>query len=453
MLPMPSEGTSLGGSLTVIGLSHRSAPVEVRERFWIGESRLYPALASLVSSPGIEEVVVLATCNRTEFILWASDLAVATESVRHYLEREHGLTQSGWEHFYHLAAADALEHVFRVAASLDSMVVGEPEITGQVKTAWARAQQAGATGRFLDAVFQKALRVSKRVRNETAIGASAVSVPYAAVELARQIFGSLDQSKVLVLGAGKMSELSARYLLKSGASAVWVANRTYENAQQLADKLGGTAIHFEDRWEHLAQADIVLSSTGCPHVLIGREDAERIHRQRHGRPVFLIDIAVPRDIDPAVRDVPGVFLYDIDDLERVVAQNLCERRVAADQAAQVVAREALAFLPRLEAERVVPTLVALRRRLEEIYNKELERYRAEFGPLSEAEEQALEKFASQLLACIAKQLAGELKQAPGEPEQEQLTAAVRRLFGLRGSTRAEQNVAAAARRPALAGGN
>jgi len=451
MLPMPSEGKSLGGHLVVIGLSHRSAPVEVRERFWIGESRLFAALASLAGSPGIEEVVILATCNRTEFILWASDPAVAAESVRHFLEREHRLTHSDWEHFYRLEAADAVEHVFRVAASLDSMVVGEPEITGQVKTAWARAQQAGVTGRFLDAVFQKALSVSKRVRNETAIGASAVSVPYAAVELARQIFGSLDQSKVLVLGAGKMSELSARYLLKNGARAVWVANRTFENAQQLADKLGGIAIRFEDRWEHLAEADIVISSTGCPHVLIGREDAEHIHRQRHGRPVFFIDIAVPRDIDPAVREVPGVFLYDIDDLERVVARNLEDRRAAAEQAALLVTREVQSFLPRLEAERVVPTLVALRRRLEEIHQKELDRYRAEFGPLNEAEEQAIERFSSQLLGRIATQLAGELKQAPGEPEQEQLTAAVRRLFGLRVDSRTEQNVVAAVQRAALAG--
>ncbi|MBI1738581.1 MAG: glutamyl-tRNA reductase, partial [Acidobacteria bacterium] len=353
-------------TLAVIGLNHRSAEVEVRERFWVSEDRRYAALHNLARARGIEEVVVLATCNRTEFILWASDAAAATESVRELLLRDFALDAAQWDSFYRLYDEKALAHVFRVTSSLDSMVVGEPEITGQVKSAWARAQQAGATGRFLDAVFQKALSVAKRVRNETPIGANAVSVPYAAVELARQIFGSLEQRNVLVLGAGKMSELSARYLVANGASSLWVTNRTYEKAVELATLLHGVAVPFEDRWRHLAQADIVLSSTGCPHVILTREDAERMHRERQGRPVFLIDIAVPRDIDPAVREIPGVFLYDIDDLEQVVAHNLEERQTAALAAEEIVAAEAAGFRRKLAAERVVPTIVAVRQRLDEI---------------------------------------------------------------------------------------
>lgn len=439
-------------SLVVLGLNHRTAPVEVRERFWMGENRRYEALQQLVRAEGIEEAVVLSTCNRTEFILWASDPSRAVSSVRSLLERDYGLQPSAWESFYRRMGDDALVHVFRVAASLDSMVVGEPEITGQVKSAWAQAQQAGTTGRLLDAVFQKALSVAKRVRNETTIGSAAVSVPYAAVELARQIFGRLEGRKVLILGTGKMGELSARYLLANGATAVWVTSRTYDHALSLAEKLGGGAIPFEQRWQHLADADIVISSTGCPHAILTREDAERIHRQRAGRVVFLIDIAVPRDIDPAVREVPGVFLYDIDDLERVVARNLSERRVAAVEAEKIVAREAQDFRRKLNAERVVPTIVALRERLEEIRRQELEHYRSKFGPLSKVEEQALEALTSQLVQRIATQLARELKQIPEKPEQEQLTAAIRRLFGLHSKATAPEKSTYPASRAVLADG-
>lgn len=416
-------------ALLVIGLNHRTAPVQTRERFWISESRRFDVLAELLRAPGVEEAIVLATCNRTEFILWAAEPAAAIASVRRLLEQNFGLTDSDWENFYRRTGEDALLHVFRVAASLDSMIVGEPEITGQFKTAWAKAQQAGATGRFLDTVMQKALSVAKRVRNETPIGSAAVSVPYAAVELARQIFGGLTGRKVLIFGTGKMGELSARYLLSNGATAVWVTNRTYEHAVSLAKELGGRAIPFEQRWDHLADADIVISSTGCPHMILGREDAQRIHQRRSGRPVFLIDIAVPRDIDPAVRSIPGVFLYDIDDLEQVVARNLQERRAAAVEAERVVAREAQGFRSKLAAERVVPTIVAVRARLDEMRRQELENFRAESGPLSPAEDQALETLTAQLVQRIAGQLARELKQIAGRAEQDQLTAALRRLFG------------------------
>lgn len=416
--------------LVVVGTNHRTCAVEVRERFWISESRLWAALHELNKVEGIEEAVVLATCNRTEFILWAAGAAAAIDAVQELLVRDYGLRPEEWQAFYRLQGEAALGHVFRVAASLDSMVVGEPEITGQVKSAWARAQQAGTTGRFLDAVFQKALSVSKRARNETAIGAAAVSVPYAAVELAKQIFGSLDGRKVLVLGAGKMGELSARYLVASGASAVCVTNRTYAQAVELAGTLGGFAVPFEERWQHLAEADIVISCTGCPHVILGREDAERIRRARQGRPVFLIDIAVPRDIDPSVRAVPGVFLYDIDDLEQVVARNRSQRQAAAEAAEQMVAREAHSFCGKLAGERMVPLIVALRERLEQIRREEIERYRAEAGPLGAAEEQALETLTSHMVQRIASQMARELKQNHAKSEQEQLMAAVRRLFQL-----------------------
>ncbi len=432
-LPMePASIHSVSGetTLVVIGLNYRSASVEVRERFWVSEERCYDALAKLSRANGIQEAVVLATCNRTEFILWASDALAATESVRELLVRDFALDTALWGSFYRLYDEKALAHVFRVTSSLDSMVIGEPEITGQVKSAWARAQQAGATGRFLDAVFQKALSVAKRVRNETPIGAAAVSVPYAAVELAKQIFGSLEGRSVLVLGAGKMSELSARYLVANGASSLCVTNRTFEKAVELATLLHGVAVPFEDRWRHLAQADIVLASTGCPHVILAREDAERMHRERQGRPIFLIDIAVPRDIDPAVREIPGVFLYDIDDLEQVVAHNLEERQAAAVSAEKIVAAEAAGFRRKLAAERVVPTIVAVRQSLDEIRRQELERFHAEFGPLCEEHAQALDALASRIVQRISTQLARELKDVHENAEQDILTAAIRQLFRL-----------------------
>jgi glutamyl-tRNA reductase len=420
----------LDSQLAVVGVNHKTSPVEVREKFWFTESRLYAALHHLAHAEGIQEIVLLVTCNRTEFMLWTHNAAAATNSVQEYLTREFALQESEWKCFYRLQGEEALQHVFRVTSSLDSLVVGEPHIVGQVKSAWSKAQQAGTTGRALDSIFQKALTVSKRIRNSTAIGESAVSVPYAAVELARQIYGDLHGRKVLILGAGKMSELSARYLVANGASTVLITNRTYEHALELAGKLHGKAVPFEERWGYLAEADIVISSTGCPHVILTREDAERIRRERGERRILLIDIAVPRDIDPAVREVPGIILHDIDDLKQAVEENLNGRRAAAAEAETIVQTEARAFRRRLAAQRVVPTLVALRDRLEEIRREEMETYRNEQGPLSDTEEKALEELTSRTVERIAGLLGRELRETAEVHDQDRLSAAVRQLFHL-----------------------
>jgi glutamyl-tRNA reductase len=414
----------------VVGLNHRTAPVAVRERFWISEPRRYEALVQLSRAEGIEEVMVLATCNRTEFFLWANDASLAANSVLRLLSAEYGLKLCEWQHFYRLLDDAALMHIFRVVCSLDSMVIGEPQIVSQAKGAWQQAQKVGSTARFLDAVMQKALTVSKRVRNETAIGNSTVSIPYAAVELARQRLGSLENKKILLLGAGKMSELSARYLVNSGASSIVVINRTLEHAAELATKLGGKAIPFDERWQHLVEADIVISSTSCPHTILSREEAEIIARERKQRPIVLVDIAMPRDIDPAVREVAGVFLYDIDDLENVVKHNAGERETAAAEAQKIVAAEVQGFRRKLLAERVVPTIIALRNRLDEICRQELESFKQENGPFSHDQEQMLDAVTSRITQRIAGSLARELKELPERVEQEQMTAAVQRLFHL-----------------------
>lgn len=417
-------------TLLVIGVNHRTAPVMVRERFWISEGRRSEALVELARAEGIEEVMVLATCNRTEFLLWANDATLAANSVLRFLTAEYGLKLCEWKHFYRLLDDAALLHIFRVASSLDSLIIGEPQIVSQIKDAWHQAKKLCTAARFLDAVLQKALTVSKRVRNETAIGSAAVSIPSAAVELAQQALGSLQQRKVVLLGAGKMSELSARYLLNNGAASITVVNRTHEHAVELADKLGGTAVPFDERWGCFLKADIVISSTSCPHTVLSRDEADRISRERVGRPLIIVDIALPRDIDPAVRNVTGVFLYDLDDLEKVVKQNAGEREAAAHEAQQIVADEAKDFRRQLLAERVVPTIVALRTRLDEICRQELESFKQECGPFPKDEEQMLVSVALRITQKIAGSLARELKGLPEKTEQEQMTAAVERLFHL-----------------------
>ena len=414
----------------VVGLNYRTAPVAVRERFWISEPRRYEALIQLSRAEGIEESIVMATCNRTEFWLWATDVTLAGNSVMRLLGAEYGLKLCEWKHFYRLLDEAALLHIFRVAASLDSMVVGEPQVVSQVKQAWQLAQKIGTTGRFLDAVLQKALTVSKRVRSETAIGNAAVSIPYAAVELARQIFGTLENKKVLLIGAGKMSELSARGLLNHGASSVCVINRTLEHATELAAKLDGVAIPFEERWQHMAEADIIISSTSCPHTILSREEAELMVEKRRDQPLVIVDIAMPRDIDSGVRDVKGIFLYDLDDLENVVDHNAAERELAAAEAHKILLAEAKGFVRKLMAERVVPTIVALRFRLDEICRQELDSFREENGPFSQDQDEILNAIMSRMTQRIAGSLARELKELPEKMEQEQMATALQRLSHL-----------------------
>jgi glutamyl-tRNA reductase len=427
----------LEATLMVVGLNYRTAPVAVREHFWISENRRYEALAHLSRAEGIEEVIVMATCNRTEFWLWANDVTLAANSVMRLLSAEYGLKLCEWKHFYRLLDEASLLHIFRVASSLDSMVVGEPQVVSKVKQAWQQAQKVGATGRFLDAVLQKALTVSNRVRTETAIGNAPVSIAYAAVELARQIFGTLEDKKVLLLGAGKMSELSARELLNHGASSIRVINRTLEHATALAAKLGGVAIPFEERWQHMAEADIIISSTSCPHIILSREEAEiMIHeRQVRGRknkdqPLVIVDIAMPRDIDSGVREVKGILLYDLDDLENVVDHNAGEREAAAADAKKILQAEAQGFRRKLMAERVVPTIVGVRLRLDEICRQELDSLRQENGPFSKDQDEMINAIMSRMTQRIAGSLARELKELPEKVEQEQMTTALQRLFHL-----------------------
>ena len=424
-------------TLAVIGLNFRTSPVAIRERFWIAEPRRYEALHQLVRSEGIEEVIVLATCNRTEFIVWANDVPAAANSVLRFLTHEYQLKLCEWSHFYRLMDDVALTHIFQVAAGLDSMVLGEPEIAAHLREAWEQARKAGTTGRFLDGIIQKALAVSARVRNETTIADSTLTVPYASVELAMGVLGDLSGCEVLLVGAGKMSELAAKCLRNAGATRLKVMSRTPEKAEELAFKLNAKAVSCDDRLAHLKSADIVVCSTSCPHSIISLEDAHHIIRARHHKPMVMIDIAVPRDIDPRVGEVDGIHLFDMDDLEQVVKKDIHERRAAADEANKIVADEVLGFRRRLMAERVIPTVVALRQRLEELCQQEVEFVRKEYGPFTDDQDQVLTTLASHITQRIAGSLARELRDLPDRAGQDMLTVALHRLFQLESSNLVE----------------
>ena len=414
----------------VIGLNHRTAPLAMRERFWISENRRYEVLEQLKSAEGIEEIVVLSTCCRTEFLVWASEPTLAANSLLHFLSTEHGLKLSEWEHFYRLLDECALTQIFRVTSGLDSLVLGEPEIVSQVKVAWEQARTVGAAGHFLNAALEKALSVSKQVWHETTIGKLSVSIPMAALDLARHIFGSLEGRKVLLLGTGKMSELSGRHMVENGAQSVMVIDQSPARASELAEKLGGTAATLADRWKCMLRADIVISATGCPHVVLTREEAERIAVERNRVALVILDIGMPRDVEPDVRRVDGILLYDLEGLERAVNSNAAERTAVAAEAEKIVAVEAQAFRGKLQAESVVPTIVALRHRLDQICRQELESFIEERGPFTREQDQSLHAITAQVIQKIASSLARELKDLPEKEEQEQMTAAVTRLFHL-----------------------
>jgi glutamyl-tRNA reductase len=414
----------------VIGLNYRTAPLAMRERFWIGENRRYEVLRHLKSAEGIEEIIVLSTCCRTEFLLWASEPTLAANSLLQYLGSEHGLKLSEWQHFYRLLDEAALAHIFRVTSGLDSLVLGEPQIVLQVKSAWEQAQNVGATARFLDATIEKSLSVSERVRSETDIGKLTVSIPNAALDLARQVFESLDGRRILLLGTGKMSELSAQQMVERGARSVVVIDQTPARAQEVAEKLGGTVATLGDRWKCMLNADIVISATGCPHVVLTREEAERIATERNRVALVILDIGMPRDVDPEVRRVDGILLYDLEGLERVVKSTAGDHVAVAADADKIVVAEAQAFRSKLEAESVVPTIVALRQRLEQICRQELESFFEERGPFTREQDQSLHAITAQVIQKIASSLARELKELPEKEEQVQMTAAVTRLFHL-----------------------
>src|SRR6266478_1063696 len=412
----------------LIGINHQIAPVEVRERLAIPEPRLPEALKRLAEHPGVDEGLILCTCNRVE--LWAQTRNGGAD-LRSFLRDYFQLNPGEYEpHLYEYREGEAVRHLFRVTSSLDSMVVGEPQILGQVKEAYATARAVGAVHSQLDLLLTRAFAVAKRVRNETAVGSSAVSVASVAVELAKKIFGALDGKHVYLVGAGKMSELAARHLLAHGAAAILVANRTYERATQLAARFNGEAIRFEELYNTCDRADIVITSTGAPRAIFRREHGELFLSRRKNRPMFFIDIAVPRDVDPEMNKLDGIFVYDIDDLQGAVTSHVAGRKKEAAQAEVIINLEVERFHARLQTLDVVPTIVSLQDHLETIRQAELDRLRGRLGQLSPEQESALEALTHGIVNKILHTPISRLKTAAAGPEVITLVDAFRKLFDL-----------------------
>jgi len=405
--------------------------VEVRERMSIPESRLREAVADLVHRDGIQEGLILSTCNRVEVIASARDNVVAEPVIQRFLADHHQCNLAMYEsHFYHHRQRQVIEHLFRVASSLDSMIVGEPQILGQLKQAYNTAREAGALHGTLNEITLQALAVARKVRRNTAIGTSAVSVSYAAVELARKIFGDLSGKTIVVIGAGKMSEIAAKNLIKSGAGTILVANRTYERAVELARAFHGKAIHFDQMFDYVEKADIVICSTAAPHYVIHRKHAEQWLAARKNRPMFFVDISVPRNIEPSINQLDNAFVYDIDDLGQVVEANKKQREREAVWAEEIVKEEVQKAMRRLASREIVPTIVALEQALETIRENELERYHGRLNGLTLEQREAVEALTHGILNKILHGPITELKSGVGRPEQSSLVNLIRKIFGV-----------------------
>jgi glutamyl-tRNA reductase len=418
--------------LWVTGLNHRTAPVEVRERLAFKEQDLAGALDQLKQWPGLQEGLILSTCNRVEVAVTAEDSVDPQNCIEEFLNLSQKIVDRAWlqPYVYGFGGSDAIRHLFRVAASLDSMVIGEPQILGQLKEAYSVAKERGALSGFLETVLTRAFNVAKRVRTETEIGASAVSVSYAAVELAREIFGSLKNRKVMLIGAGKMSELAARHLSRSGVSQILVTNRTRTRAEEVAEMVGGTIVEYERMYAALPEVDIVITSSGAPDYILRKDQAKRIIEARKNRPIFIIDIAVPRNVEPSVNEIDNVFLYDIDDLQRVVATNLRGRFDEAVEADRIVSEEVERLEGWLRSRQAVPLIVSLQNQFEQIRAGEMERMRSKLGSLTPQQLEAVDALARGIINKIAHGPIAELRKNAGNSDGMAVAEVIRRAFRL-----------------------
>jgi glutamyl-tRNA reductase len=417
-------------ALVVVGLNHTTAPIAVRERLAFSDAALRQALTHC-RPPEVHELVILSTCNRVEIYMQTSDIDASVAGCVAFVAACHAVPLEQFtSHLYQWSDLEAVRHLFRVAASLDSLVLGEPQILGQVKAAYLAAQAAGRTGSILSQLFERALSVAKTIRTETGISDHAVSVSYAAVELAKKIFESLQQRTVMVLGAGDTAELAARHLVSQGVTRMFIANRTSARAALLAQALQAKAIPWEAFPEHLAYTDIVISSTSAPHPIIAPAMVREALRARRNRPMFFIDIAVPRDVDPVVNTLENVFLYDIDDLQHVVQENRRERQREALAAEALIWQEVRQFQQWLAGRDAVPTIVALRQHAEALRQQELEKALHKLGPLDERQRRVLDALTHGLVNKLLHAPTVYLKRASHEGQVRDAVHVVRHLFNL-----------------------
>ena len=419
------------GELLTLGANHKTAPLPLRERLALPDGRAARVLAELVEHEAVHEAVAISTCNRTELYLVTADPVEAENAALGVLSRQAGLRPTELlGAIYSLRGSAAVEHLFAVTSGLDSMIVGEAEVQGQVKRSYEMALVEGVTGPVTNRLFRDALATGKRVRSETDVSRSSVSVSSVAVKLAADFLGDLTERRVLVIGAGENAELTARALRDRGVDALFVANRRYDRALGLAQRYGGRAIAFDDLPGELERADIVVSSTGAPHQILGREELEFVAASRMGRPLVMIDLAVPRDIEPSVRDCPGIALYDMDDLQAEVARNLSGRQSEADEALVLVREEVGRFEAWLDSLDVVPTISALRRRGDEIVEQVLRENESRWESLSEADRERLATMASAVVSRLLHEPTRRLRGAAGEGTSYRYVHALHELFGL-----------------------
>ncbi len=413
--------------ILLTGLNHKTAPVELRERLAISPEKLADETRALLSHPGVREGLILSTCNRVEMLVCYED---RDPELAAYLNKHFSVdSQSLQPHLYQYREIEAIRHLFRVASSLDSMVVGEPQILGQVKESYTAARSVGAVGGNLERLLQGAFAAAKKVRSETQIGSSSVSIASVAVDLARKIFGSLEGKRVLLVGAGKMSELAARHLMQQGAGSLLISNRTHERAVRLAQKFNGHVVRFDDLYARADEADILITSTGSSEFLFRTPHAQQFLQRRRNRPMIFIDIAVPRDVDPAINRLEGIFLYDIDDLQSVSVSHLSDRTREAERAEAILEQELDRYQRRIDALDVVPTLVDLQASAEEMRQAELRRAQSRLQSLTPTQLAAVEALTRGLMNKFLHQPLRALKTAAGAGDAATIEA-IRAAFQL-----------------------
>ena len=417
--------------LLALGVSHKTAPLELRERLALTEGHAVSVLGELVATDDIAEAAAISTCNRTELYMYANDPVDAESHALTVLSRVAEIRPTELvSHLYSLHGGDSVNHLYRVTSGLESMIIGEAEIQGQVKRAYELALVEDATGPVLNRLFRGALAAGKRVRTETGISERALSVPQVAVELAQRTLGDLQDRSVLVVGAGETAELTARALATRGVDAIFIANRHYDRAIGLADRFGGRAVRFEELPGLLADADIVVSSTSSPHHVIEPDPLAEVMSERGGNPLLIMDLAVPRDIHPACREVPGVTLHDMDDLQALVERNTTGRRSEAHRAEVIIRSELGRFDEWLGGQDVTPTIVALRERAAEVVTRALAENEGRWESLSDADRDRLEAMAKAIAGRILHEPTLRLKRGVGEEGVAAHVHALRELFGL-----------------------
>ena len=419
-------------SIVLVGINHKTAPIEVRELLAFSDQACTEGLPRLVDGEVVREGLIVSTCNRVEVLsaITTEQLESGTQRIAEFLDAARNLPPGFLDnHLYSHTDEDAVRHIFRVASSLDSMVVGEPQVLGQVRHAYSLAVEAGTAGRVLNRLVHHTFHVAKRVRSETGIASSAVSISYMAVELGKKIFDSLKGRVVMLIGAGEMAELSARHLINAGATRVLIVNRTRESAERLAEEFNGVAVPFEHLARSISEADVVICSTGAADYVVTEEMVRSATEQKRNRPTCIIDISVPRNVDPAVGKVPNVFVFDIDDLESVISSNIREREKEAERAETIVQSEVMQFQQSLRAMDIGPTIGALRQKLQQVARAEMERQRKRLGSLTPEQEAAIEALLLSTVNKISHPVLNQMRRSY-EISDSETVQALRDIFGL-----------------------